>query len=222
MVSKVLVVSVVLLFSITVVGAIPKYELRSENQDDVNCTEAQRFLYCGVCDFYPNFVTSDDYLSRVYPCITEDLYREINQQLTAFCASQCKSNLVTYYKCNNYNTVVAFYNDFMCGKINQEFCYVHYLRGITAGTIINYNTLWSICPRNSNTYMRYCTEGACQRNMTQYIDYMGCCTGPLFGHGFNLPSCGIANTTVCSSGTVPISSSVFITIAIAIIQMHWM
>ena len=39
MTSKVLDVSVVLLFSIAVVGAIPKYELRSENKDDVNCTD---------------------------------------------------------------------------------------------------------------------------------------------------------------------------------------
>ena len=219
MASKVLVVSVVLLFAIAVVGIIPKYGLRSENQDDVNCTEAQRFLHCGVCNSgYEN----DNYLSRVYPCITEDLYREINQQLTAFCASQCKSNLVANYKCYNLDTRIAFINDFTCGKINQEYCYIHYLRGVTAGTIVTYSTLWRICPKNRNTSIYYCTEGACQRNMTQYADYMGCCTGPPFGHGFNLTSCGIANTTVCSSGTVTISSSVFIMIAIAIIQMYWM
>ena len=39
MASKVLVVSVVLLFSIAVVDTIPKYGLQSENQDNINCTD---------------------------------------------------------------------------------------------------------------------------------------------------------------------------------------
>ena len=108
----------------------------------------------------------------------------------------------------------------MCGKINQEFCYVHYLRGITADTIVTYSTLRRICPENSNTH--YCTEGACQRNMTQFANYMGCCTGPLFGSGFNFTSCGITDTTPCPSGTVAISSSVFIMITMTIMQIYWM
>ena len=88
-----------LLFSIAVVGVTPKYGLQSKNQGDVNCTEAERSVhYCGVCRFYSDF-RDDNYLSRVFPCITEDLYHEINQQHSAFCASQCKSNFVSYFKC---------------------------------------------------------------------------------------------------------------------------
>ena len=50
MTCKVLDVSVVLLFSIAVVGAIPKYELWSENQDDVNCTDVDnQIISDNVC-----------------------------------------------------------------------------------------------------------------------------------------------------------------------------
>ena len=111
-------------------------------------------------------------------------------------------------------------NNGTCGKINQEFCYVHHLRGTTAGIIVTYNTLLNICPLYTNTDINYCVEGACQRNVTQWANYMGCCASPLLHPSFNLTSCGIDNTTVCSSGTVAISSSVFIMIAIAIIQMY--
>ena len=90
MASKVLVVSVVLLFSIAVVGAIPKYELRSQNQDDVNCTDVNyQFIYGNVCRTYPDILNSD-YLLKCYPNANEDFYRNVSQRLTAFCASQCK------------------------------------------------------------------------------------------------------------------------------------
>ena len=221
MASKVLVVSIVLLFSIAVVGVIPKYGLRSQNQGDVNCTDlGYQLQHRNVCGLYQDF-TQDDYVVTV----TEDLYHQVNQRLTAFCGSQCKNVLVAYGKCDSFRTSFGtFTNNFTCGKINQEYCYIHYLRGVTAGTIVTYSTLWSICPENRNTLKRSCTEGTCQRYMTQYADYMSCCAGPLLGYGFNLTSCGITNTTStpCSSETVTIKSSIFVMIAIAIIQMYWM
>ena len=81
-----------------------------------------------------------------------------------------------------------------------------------------------ICPGDSaNNGRLYCVESACQCNVTQWTNYMGCCAGSLLCPGFtNLTSCGITDTTPCHSGTVAISSSVFIMIAIAIIQMYWM
>ena len=159
--------------------------------------------------------------------VTEDLYHQVNQRLTAFCGSQCKNVLVAYHKSCSFDTSFAtFTNNFTCGKINQEHCYIHYLRGVTAGTIVTYRTLWRICPENRNTLKSSCTEGACKLYMTQYAGYMSCCAGPLLGYGFNLTSCGITDTTStpCSSktSTVTISSSVFIMIAMTIIQMYWM
>ena len=146
MASKVFVVSVVLLFSVAVVGAIPKYELQSENQDDINCTDVYyQLVYRNVCGLYQDF-TSDDYVSKAYSCVTEDLYCQINQQLTAFCASWCKSALVAYSKCYKMYAGITFINGFTCGKINQEFCYVHYLRGTTGGTTVTYGTLFHACP----------------------------------------------------------------------------
>ena len=57
------------------------------------------------------------------------------------------------------------------------------------------------CPYNTNTDLTYCVEGVCQRNVAQWVDYLGCCTGPLFCPDFNLTSCGITDITPCSSVT---------------------
>ena len=99
MASKVLAVFVVFLFSIAVVGAIPRYELRSENQDDVNCTDVNNQINSGnVCTLYQDIVNRI-YLIKRYPNATEDFYRNVSQQLTDFCASQCKRLLIAFYNC---------------------------------------------------------------------------------------------------------------------------
>ena len=220
MTSKELVASLVLLFSIAIVGAIPKYALRSENQDNVNCTDIENNSG-NVCTLYLDIINGT-YLIKRYPSATEDFYRYVSQRLTAFCASQCKRLLIALFNCQNDSDSAALYNYGTCGKINQEFCYVHHLRGTAAGTIVTLNTLWSICPFNINYDFNYCVEGVCQRNVTQWANYMGCCASSLLRPIFNLTSCSITDTTPCPSGTVAISSSVFIMIAIAIIQMYWM
>ena len=220
MASKVLVVSAVLLFSIAVVGAMPKYEMRSQNQDDVNCTEVNyQFIYGKICRPYPD-ILQVVYLHKRYPNANEDFYRNVSQRLTAFCASQCKRITVAYYNCLNETHVVTAYNYGVCGKINQEFCLVHHLRGTTAGTIVTFGTLVNICPPPSPDAIQYCVKGACQRNVTQWANYMGCCASSILRTDFNLTSCGITDTTPCPSGTVTISSSVFIMITVAIIQMY--
>ena len=223
MASKVLVVSVVLLFSIAVVGAIPKYVLRSENQDDVNCTDVDyQFNHGNVCTLYQDIIKGS-YLIKRYPNATEDFYHDVSQRLTAFCASQCKRIVIARANCHKNTHAVTAINYGTCGKINQEFCYVHHLRGTAADTIVTFFKLTMICPGDSaNNGRLYCVEGVCQRNVTQWANYMGCCASSLLRPIFNLTSCGITDTTPCSSGTVAISSSVFIMIAIAIIQMYWM
>ena len=220
MASKVLLASFMLLFSVAIVGAIPKYGMRSENQNDVNCTDVTyQFFQGNVCRPFPD-ILNHKYLTKIYPNATEDFYRNVSQQLTAFCASQCKSILVAFLKCQNETDSITGLDDGTCGKINQQFCYVHHLRGTTAGTIVAFDTLRSICPYNSNTGINYCLEGTCQENVTQYADYMDCCTGPILGHFFNLTSCDITDITPCSSGTVALSSSVFIMVAMVIIQIY--
>ena len=204
MASKVLVISVVLLFSIAVVGAIPKYELRSESQDDVNCTDIiNRVKSHDFCPLYLDIISAN-YLYKHYPHATEDFYCNVSQRLTAFCASQCKRIVVAYFNCHDYTAEANFLNYGTCGKINQEFCYVHYLRGTAAGTIVTYNTLRNICLYYRN--FQYCSGGVCQRNMTQWANYMGCCARSLLRTRFYVGTCGITNTTPCPSGTVAISS----------------
>ena len=189
---KVFVVSVMLLFSIAVV--------RSENQDHVNCTDVDNQFNSRFCRIYLEIINYD-YLIKRYPNATEDFFRNVSQQLTLFCANRCKPILEAFFKCQNETDRIIGLNYGTCGKINQEFCYVHYLRGTTAGTIVTLDTLWRICPYNRNADIRYCVEGTCQGNVTQWANYMGCCTGPILGYTFNLTSCGITDTTPCSSTT---------------------
>ena len=146
MASKVFVVSVMLLFSIAIV--------RSENQDDVNCTDVNnQFNHGNVCTLYQDII-KHDYLIKHYPDATEDFYRNVSQQLTVFCASQCKPILEAFFKCQNETNGIIGLNYGTCGKINQEFCYVHHLRGTTAGTIVSFNKFRRICPYNINTNRR--------------------------------------------------------------------
>ena len=115
MASKALVVSVVLLFSIAVVGAIPKYGLRSENQDDINCTETEyQFFNGNFCRPYSDILSEGNYLINCYPNATEDFYNNVSQRLTVFCASQCKRILVAFFKGKNETDVIININDGMC------------------------------------------------------------------------------------------------------------
>ena len=201
MASKTLVVSFMLSFCIPVVGAIPiaKYGVQSENQDDINCTEAKYQFFSGnFCRPYSD-VLQGNALMNHYPDATEDFYHNVSQWLTAFCASQCKRILVAFFKCENETGVISNINNGICGKVNQKYCYVHHLRETAAGTIVTYAMLVNICPYNSNNNLNYCVEGVCQLYVTQWADYMGCCASPLFRPDFNLTTCGITNTTPCSS-----------------------
>ena len=54
---------------------------------------------------------------------------------------------------------------------------VDHLCGTAAGTIVTYNTLFGICPNNTN--VEYCIKGVCQSNVTQWANYMGCCASSL-------------------------------------------
>ena len=97
MASKALVVSVMLLFSIAVVGAVPNYGLRSENQDDINCTEsAYQFFNDNFRRSYSDILSEGNYLINHYPNATEDFYHNVSQRLTVFCASQRKRILVAF------------------------------------------------------------------------------------------------------------------------------
>ena len=59
-----------------------------------------------------------------------------------------------------------------------------------------------------DNYFSYCIDGSCQNNVTQFIDYMGCCGAPMVnGYYFNLTTCHIINTDLCPSGTIGFQNS---------------
>ena len=97
-----------------------------------------------ACALYLDIINST-YLIKGYPDPTEAFYHYVSQRLTAFCASQCKRTIIAFFNCNNYIHAASAYNNGVCRKINQEFCYVHHLRGTTAGTIVTLDTLWNVC-----------------------------------------------------------------------------
>ena len=130
--------------------------------------------------------------------VTED---QLNSALNEFCSSECKELFVAYYRCfNDTAYVVSFYNDGICGRINQEYCMVRYLHGITSGVIIPLAIISNNCPFNYDSYFYYCIDGSCQNNVTKFIDYMECCAVPLLDGFLNSTTCDITNTDPCPSG----------------------
>ena len=153
--------------------------------------------------------------------VTED---QLNSALNEFCSSECKELFVAYYRCfNDTAYVVSFYNDGICGRINQEYCMVRYLHGITSGAIIPHHIISNGCPYNPHdNYLSYCIDGSCQNNVTQFVDYMECCAVPMLdGYYFNLTTCSITNTDPCPSGVVGFQSSPLFAVLVlaAIIQV---
>ena len=77
MASKVLVVSVMLLFSVGVVGAVPKYGLRSEKRDDVNCTDVtHQSLLWQFLQTLSRYNTQRLH-DKIYPKATKDFFRNV-------------------------------------------------------------------------------------------------------------------------------------------------
>ena len=152
--------------------------------------------------------------------VTKD---QLNSALNEFCFSECKELFVAYYRCfNDTAYLVSFFNDGICGRINQEYCMVRYLHGITSGAIIPLAIISIGCPINYDNYFSYCIDGSCQNNVTQFVDYMECCAVPLLdGYYFNLTTCSITNTDPCPSGVVGFQRSPLFAVLVlaAIIQV---
>ena len=145
---------------------------------------------------------------------------KLKSAVNTFCSSKCKDVFVAYYSCfNDTAYFFSFYNDGICGRINQQYCMVCYLHGITSGVKIPPLTIAHVCGYDFNNYFYYyCIDGSCQNNVTRFIDYMECCGAPLLDGFFNLTICHITNTDPCPSGVVGFkSSSLFAVLVLAAI-----
>ena len=49
----------------------------------------------------------------------------------------------------------------------------------------------------------------------RFVDYMGCCGAPILGFTFNLTTCGITVSSVCSIATVSPTVTVSSTVAVS-------
>ena len=106
--------------------------------------------------------------------------------------------------------------------MNQQYCVTHFLREFTSGVIMPPPTIARNCGLDFSKYVYYCIDGSCQNNVTQFIDYMGCCGAPLLnGYHFNLTTCPISNIDPCPSGVVGFHSSPLFAVLVlaAIIQV---
>ena len=186
------------------------------HEEKLNCTKITQLISnhsttCTNKGTLFHIITS--YLHTAPVNVTMDTYRHLDRALTEYCASECKELTATFYRCINFTKGITYINNGVCDKINQEYCMVRYLRGITSGVIIPLDTLF-YCPTYTcnGSVNAYCIDGPCQDNVTTFVDYMGCCGGPILGFTFNLTSCGITDSNVCSittvSPTITVSSTV--------------
>ena len=71
---------------------------------------------------------------------TED---KVNSAVNEFCSSECKDFFVAYYNCINHTDLVTFYNNGLCGRMNQQYCVIHF--EFTSGVIIPPLTIARAC-----------------------------------------------------------------------------
>ena len=164
--------------------------------EELNCTEIYRLAFADngtVCDDVQSSLdVIGQYFNDTAPAnVTEDTYRQLNSAVTEFCVSECKDLYVELFQCLNLTQFVSFYNNGVCGRINQEYCMVRYLEGIATNTIQPVTVLQNNCPDNSSS-LDYCIDGPCQDNVT------------------NLESCNITNTDPCPSATIMTKTSLVI------------
>ena len=183
--------------------------------EELNCTEIFRLVSADngtVCDDVQSSLdVIGQYFNNTVPVnVTDDTYQQLNNAVTEFCISECKDLYVEIFECFNLTHIVSFYNYGVCGRMNQEYCMVHYLEGIATNTILSVTALQNNCPDNSSS-LDYCIDGHCQDNVTNFINYMGCCGAPLLAVYFNLKSCNVTNTDPCPSATLMTKTSLVIT-----------
>ena len=166
-----------------------------------NCTAIVVGTKCG--QEFVNF-TDSVYLTSVPTNVN---YVQFNQKISTYCSSQCKNTADQYFRCLNDSEEISFLNKGLCGKLNQEYCLVHHVRGTTTGIISPIGSLDSgICPSTETDDVKtlHCIGGSsCHQKLQKISDYLSCCTLPLFIGYYKLlndSSCNITNS--CSSGTV--------------------
>ena len=193
------------------------------NFKELSCKDLIRFFEDtdNVTFFCMNVNPSLYFISDVFAAsipFNNNTENQLNNSLNVYCSSECKELYVAYYNCINFTEFASFLNDGMCGRINQEYCMMRFLRGFTSGVIMSPRTFARGCGR-VNSFTSYCTDGSCQNNVTQFIDYMECCGGPILDFYFNLTTCSITNTDPCRpSGVVGFqSSSLFAVLVLAAI-----
>ena len=219
----------VMVDAVTIPGMKDGSHVRKRAFEDLSCAELIHFVnITNVTSICIEVESSIDIISNVVfgytfsPVnVTED---QLNSALNMYCSSECKNLFVAYYSCfNDTAYLVSFYNNGICGRINQEYCVVRYLRGITSGAIIPLHIISNGCPYNPyDNYFSYCIDGSCQNNVTQFVDYMECCAVPLLDvYHFNLTTCHVTNTDPCPSGVIGFKSSPLFTVLVlaAIIQV---
>lgn len=111
-------------------------------------------------------------------------YVQFNQEISTFCSSQCKSTTDQYLQCLNDTDYLNFLNKGLCGKLNQEYCLVHHVRGTTSGMISPIGSLdLGICPstENDDDITLICIGGSsCHQKLQKIFDYLSCCALPFF------------------------------------------
>ena len=188
------------------------------HEEKLNCTKITQlfFNHSTTCTNRGTlFHNITSYVHTAPVNVTMDTYRHLDRALTEYCASECKNLTAAFYRCINFTKGITYINNGVCERINQEYCMVRYLCGITSGVIIPLDTLFYCPTYTSNVSINvYCIDGPCRDNVTTFVDYMGCCGVPILGFTFNLTSCGITDSNVCSiitvSPTITVSSTVVI------------
>ena len=129
----------------------------------------------------------------------------LNNAYSQFCVPKCIDPIIRYYRCTYTGDYLTYLTNFLrhgvCGKHNNDFCEVLYLRRY-ANNRNFINDLINACPFTNSGVNCARASSTCKQHVSNFNTNMGCCTSPYLGS--DVSSCGINVADPCQSA---ISSS---------------
>ena len=182
--------SAAVLLALLIVGnqAKPRHglvqDVRSEGLDrtvrQADCSRG--FPTCNVS--FPS--TGPDYMLN---------FTAMNAYYDQFCTKECIDTLLSYIRdCRNdtedqiSNFYTPYYEQLLCGKNGDNYCYVLYLRNY-----YNVTSLFTSCRRPNSAALINCTtaNSSCLHEVADFSSKMGCCAN-VFSRGTDAVSSCIA------------------------------
>ena len=198
-------------------------QIRESENNQANCNELRLVLegeeYNTECNSSIIDATVNSYLDNNEE-IPESVLTTLNNAYLRLCVTECTEPVINYYQCRYSGDALTYYTgfrqSFICGKQDEDFCPVLFLRQYAANINITFNDIVRECHITTEFGAINCSNptSSCTNSISRLNTNIGCCTQRLLG---DLSACNINSLSepCASSGITPALSVISVTIAIA-------